>query len=390
VKSNDPFAKAMTGQSWDEFCDRLKELGQIIRRPEAPTSELDRAEGLRYLGRLTRLGLELCFEHADADFPVFLNAWNATTKAGADNPDNHYLNATVRGDCEYRVWGVRGTARSLRFATLANRDATEGRMALTGSLRAGDMTFAADGSFEIAVSRHPRPGNWLALGSDSSVLTVRQNLGDRRRELPAAVHIERIGGPSTPRLLTPRRADWALRGAVSFLERVAGRYADWAAWFQQRPNRLHDLKDTPFHEEGGDPRTCYMHGYWSVGADEALVIETEVPDCEMWNFQLNNYWMESLDYRHHPVCINKQQARYNSDGSLTLVVAASDPGVGNFLDTTGHCCGTMTFRWTGARSQPVPECRVERLITFIDRREGADYHHSHPRASERSGGRGGQ
>jgi hypothetical protein len=367
VTSAEAFDRAMSGESWDAFCDRLKELGRIIRRPETPMSELDRAEGLRYLARLTRLGLDLCFEHADADFPVFQNAWNATTKAGADNPDNHYLNATVRGDYEYRIRGVRGTARTLRFATLANRYPSEGRMAMTGSLRAGDMSFDADGRFEIAVSRERRPGNWLPLEPDSSVLTVRQNFGDRRSEVPATVSIERVGGPSAPKQLTPKRADWALRGAVSFLERVAVRYADWAQWFQAQPNRLHDLEDTPFHEEGGDPRTCYMHGYWSLGPDEALVIETQVPECDMWNAQLNNYWMESLDYRHHPVCINKRSARYNSDGSLTLVAAVSDPGVGNFLDTTGHRCGMMTFRWTGAQSNPVPVCRVEKLSTLIER-----------------------
>ena len=363
-KADEAYDRAVTGQSWGEFCDRLKELGQIIRRPETPTSELDRAEGLRYLARLTRLGLELCFEHADPDFPVFLNAWNATTKAGADNPDNHYLNATIRGDYEYRVWGVRGTARSLRFATLANRYPSEGRMEMTGSLRAADMTFDADGHFEITVSRDRRPGNWLGLEPDSGLLTVRQNFGDRRLELPATVNIERIGGPATPRLLTPKRADFALRGAVSFLERVAGRYAGWAQWFQAQPNRLHDLVNTPFHEEGGDPRTSYMHGYWDVGPDEALVLDTPVPTCDMWNFQLNNYWMESLDYRHYPVCINKQGARYNPDGSLTVVAAAADPGVGNFLDTTGHRCGMMTFRWTGAQSPPVPVCRVEKLSSL--------------------------
>ena len=359
---------APNAQAWDSFCDRLKELGQVLRRPETPTGTLDRAEGLRYLARLTRLGLDLCFEYADADFPVFLNAWNATTKAGADNPDNHYLNATICGDYEYRVWGRRGTARSLRFATLADRYASEGRMTQTGGLRATDMTFDTDGGFEIAVSRERRTGNWLPLEPDSCVLTVRQNFGDRQKELPATVSIERIGGPATPKLLTPKAAEQSLRGALSFLEQVTTRYADWAKWFQVRPNRLYDLKDTPFHEEGGDPRTCYMHGYWDLGPDEALVLETPNPACEMWNFQLNNYWMESFDYRHHPVCINKQGARYNSDGSLTLIAAGSNPGVGNFLDTTGHHCGMMTFRWTGAQGHPVPVCRVEKLATLLEQK----------------------
>ena len=95
--------------TWDRFCDQLKEAGRIILRPETPQNELDKAEGFRYLSRLTRLGLELCFELSDPDFPQFVHAWNATIKAGADNPDNHYLNAMIHGNREYRLRGRRGT-----------------------------------------------------------------------------------------------------------------------------------------------------------------------------------------------------------------------------------------------------------------------------------------
>jgi hypothetical protein len=237
-------------------------------------------------------------------------------------------------------------------------------MALTGSLRAKDMKFDADGRFEIAVSRDPRPGNWLPLAGDSILLIVRQNFTDRSRESPATVSIERVGGPAAPVPLSAQRADWGLRAAASFVERIAGRYADWAKWFQSQPNRLHDLEGTPFHEEGGDPNTCYLHGYWCIAVDEALVLETPVPECEVWNFQVNNYWMESLDYRYHRVCVNKHGARYNADGSVTLVVASSDPGVGNFLDTAGHRCGMMTLRWTRAQSRLLPASRLEKLATL--------------------------
>ena len=30
---------------------------------------------------------------------------------------------------------------------------------------------------------------------------------------------------------------------------------------------------------------------------QALVIRAKVPVCDHWNFQLNNFWLESLDYR---------------------------------------------------------------------------------------------
>jgi hypothetical protein len=359
-----PQTKVSSVEAWEQFCERLKEAGRILARPEVPASDIDGAEGLRYLARMTRVGLELCFEHSDPDFPTFLNAWNATAKAGADNPDNRYLNSTIAGDREYRLHGTRGTGLALRFETMADRYATDGIMASTGILRAKDMSFESDGTFEIAVSRDPRPGNWLPVAADSSVLLVRQSFADRRRELPVTVSIERVGGPATPKSLTARRANWALRAAASFAARVTGQYADWAHWFQAQPNQLHDIETTPFREDGGDVNTCYLHGYWSIGADEALVLETAAPVCDGWNFQVGNHWMESLDYRYHPVCVNKHSARYNPDGSITLVIASSDPGIGNFLDTAGHQCGTMILRWTRAQSRPIPTCRVEKLANL--------------------------
>jgi hypothetical protein len=347
--------------AWEQFCEQLKQAGKVLMRPETPAAEIDRAEGLRYLARLTRVGLDLSFEHSDPDFPVFLHAWNATAKAGADNPDNHYLNATIAGDREYRLTGMRGTARSLRFVTANPRDGG----IETGSLRAKDMIFEADGSFEIAVSLDPRPGNWLPLTAHSGLLMVRQNLSDRLRELPATVSITRIGGPATPRPLTVKRSEAALRTAASFVSHISSQFADWAKFFSQQPNRVHSLEGTAFREPGGDPQTCYLHGYWSIGADEALVLQTPVPECEVWSFQINNHWMESLDYRYHQVCVNKSQAKYNPDGSVTLIVAATDPGCGNFLDTAGHRCGMMILRWTRAQSHPIPTCRVEKLATLL-------------------------
>jgi hypothetical protein len=353
--------RASAAATWEQYCEQLKEAGRVLLRPEAPWSELDRAEGLRYLARLTRVGLDLSFEHSDPDFPLFMNAWNATAKAGADNPDNHYLNATIAGDRDYRLVGKRGTAPSLRFGTLAARDGG----IETGNLRAQDMKFEPDGSFEIAVSAAPRPGNWLPLAADSNLLVVRQNFTDRRRQSPATVSISRVGGPAAPKPLSFKRAARSLRVAASFVTHISGQFADWAKFFQAEPNRLHSLEGTPFREPGGDPKTCYLHGYWSLGADEALVLETPVPECDVWSFSVSNYWMESLDYRYHQISINKAMARYNPDGSVTLIMGPADPGFGNFLDTAGHRRGMMILRWTRAAFHPLPTCRVEKLTTLL-------------------------
>src|SRR5581483_10951803 len=210
MSPDDAKARVASGRTWEMFCERLKEAGQVILRPEAPAGEIDRAEGWRYLSRLTRIALEMMLEHADADFPTFYSASHATAKIGADNPDNIYLNATITGDREYRLRGLRGTVPVLSFGTKANRYATEGTMVSTGELDGSELIVDSDGSFEVAVSRERRPGNWLPLGADSTLLIVRQTFLDRPKETPATVTIEQVGGPSTPHPLTAERLDRGL------------------------------------------------------------------------------------------------------------------------------------------------------------------------------------
>ena len=48
----------MDGTAWAEFCDTLKHAGALILSERSPKSPLDRAEGFRFLSRLTRLALE--------------------------------------------------------------------------------------------------------------------------------------------------------------------------------------------------------------------------------------------------------------------------------------------------------------------------------------------
>ncbi len=359
-------ARIASGKAWEEFCDKLKEAGKLVLAPETPTNEIDRAEGMRYLSRLTRMALEVCFENSDPDFPMLLNIPNATAKAGADNPDNLYFTAPIAGDREYRLSGTRGTVPWVSFGTKAFVAGADGRPVSisTGSLDGGNLLVAADGSFEIAVSAEPRPGNWLPLQPRSNVLVVRQTFLDRHCETAAKITIERVGGPAKPAPLTAKRADWALKSAAHVATRIARRYLEWSQWYQRFPNVLRTIDGSPLREESADPNIGYLYGYWTIGADEALVIETPVPECEIWNFQINNYWMESLDYRYHRISVNKRSARYNPDGSVTVIIASSNPGVGNFLDTAGHRCGTMVWRWTRAQHHPVPVCRVEKLAAL--------------------------
>jgi len=100
----------------------------------------------------------------------------------------------------------------------------------------------------------------------------------------------------------------------------------------------------------------------SEGApDEALVIEATPPDCDYWNFQLTNHWLESLDYRSFKIHVNKHTAVYADDASVQVVVAHEDPGHPNWLNTCGHRQGGMCWRWIRASEHPQPRTRVVKL-----------------------------
>jgi hypothetical protein len=348
-------------EAWTTFCRALEQAGQVLLAEAAPATPLDRAEGVRYLARLTREMLYSCVDNADPDRPRLHQL--DLVKMGADNPDNVYLSATIRGDRTYRITGTRGTISYFSIGSKANRYAVDGTMASTGELTDADLVAESDGTIEIIASATRQGRNWLPLAADSTGLVVRQTYLDRATERPGQWRIERLDppGPAEPQPeLTPAAMDKALRRAALGVHGTAATFARWSELFMTRPNELPDFGQEMFQRAGGDREIFYLHGYWTLRPGEAWVIETDVPHCPYWNFQLDNWWMESLDHDRR-ITLNKHTAELDSDGRLTLVVAAQDPGVANWIDTCGHQCGTALLRWLGATDHPVPTCRVVRL-----------------------------
>ena len=349
----------LSGETWTTFCDSLKRSGLQILRPEAPQDAFSRAEGYRYLTRLLRIALEMHVEFADPDFPGFLVPSHETAKIGADNPDNMYQYARLNGRNDYRVRGHRGSVSYLSFGSQKGGYETDGKMEQTGFIDAHRLQFEADGSFELILSLTPHPGNWLPLEAASNALVVRQTFLDRGTEKPAQLTIERIGSDTKPQPLDPVKLHAGLLNAAQFVENTSKLFADWAQGYQAHPNQLPPADQAACQAVGGDPNIFYYHSYWELADDEALVIDVaSVPDCDFWNFQVDNYWMESLDYRYHRIHLNKHSARCNGNGGVTMVLAHRDPGLPNWLETAGHRVGTMAMRWVGATEHVHPTTRV--------------------------------
>ena len=360
---SDATLRLLSGATWNEFCETLKTAGNVVLSRTAPADELTRAEGFRYLSRLVRAGLEAFVEHADPLAPVLFRPVHETVKMGADNPDNYYQWARIGGDQRYVIRGRRGTINYLGLGTYAGTYGAGGRSAQTGYIEGRDLQLEPDGAFEVLLSQQrPESGNWLPMEPDTSSLIVRQTFLDREHETIAELSIERVGGDPGPTPVTPERMDQALTSAGRLVVGASMMFASWAADFRKRVNELPRFDDNTSLAAHGDPNIAYYHSYWELGLDEALVVEVTPPPCEYWNFQLNNHWMESLDYAHHRIAINKHEARLEPDGSVRIVVAHSDPGLPNWLETAGHERGTMCFRWVRAEVHPQPQTRVVKLV----------------------------
>jgi len=97
---------------------------------------------------------------------------------------------------------------------------------------------------------------------------------------------------------------------------------------------------------GGMSTNLYAGGVFELGPDEALIVENRIPlQPQYIGFQIGNLWGESMEYANHLGSLNGHQLEVDSDGVVRLVIAHRDPGVPNWIDTTGHPEGFMSPRW---------------------------------------------
>jgi hypothetical protein len=205
-------------------------------------------------------------------------------------------------------------------------------------------------------------------------ISGRQLFYDWEREDPTPLSILRVGSEGEhPPAFTPERAAAQLRemGALTrgqmhfwnefytvllevYGKRDGGHPARPGERFMPR-NAFNQPNAASGATGGGQSTNIYAGGVFELEPDEALIIESRIPEPPQYiGFHLANLWGESLDYANHQTSLNGFQVEPDADGVLRYVVAHRDPGVPNWLDTTGHREGFLTPRWAYSR-QPTPD-----------------------------------
>lgn len=115
---------------------------------------------------------------------------------------------------------------------------------------------------------------------------------------------------------------------------------------------------------GGLTGQFYYEGAYLLAAGEALILEAKVPArCGYYSTILTNDIFETTDWVNNHSSLNDAQSHVDADGVLRIVIAATDPGIVNWLDTGGYPAGVVQGRWTDCSEQPIPTLK---LVKFRD------------------------
>jgi hypothetical protein len=391
---------------WDEMLAELGRARDAIDNPRLyppPATDRNLAEGYRYLLGFVYGSYERAFAE-DPNFSYFRRALQPLNRATIDNADAVYLTAPIDGNATYLVTGKvqdhqhwRGEARASsgrlapHFAVFeamtwytgdsgSIKELNPGVLWKMGPLDSRNLVVEADGTFRILVGPK-RPdgytGNFVVTkatipwkkpdGSTVQVehtaryLDVRELFYDWEREEPLELHIVRVGfeGAPSPPFDSPKAAEQMRR----FGELVKNQMRFWNEFWAVVVETYEDMNgdgkqflprndfNSPSRNQpalgAGQSHNLTAGGSFDLAEDEALILEMRFPIPPVYiGFQLGNFWGESVEYANRLGSLNGHQAEFDADGALRYVVAHHDPGVPNWVDTTGHPQGFMTARWT--------------------------------------------
>ncbi|MBW2272063.1 MAG: DUF1214 domain-containing protein [Deltaproteobacteria bacterium] len=360
---------SQSGEALKELRDTLAELEKGFHGPAWRLSGPGEiAEGRRYLAHSLQHALEAWLE-PDADYPVFVRFETPEKKLLGDNPDAVYFTTPVSAEHEYRIRGNLADATYTSFTVERKSAAGGGSGRIGATLNDTEFEAKRDGSYEIVVSAQKRSGNWLRLDPDAVSMTTRHYYereksiaGDRLHHIPIMIENSDVMPPRP----APTDASIAagVRRVTAFLKGTVvppGVGVKMPRWVSTVPNELPaPLRDDSNQEVGFAAKdNVYSMAPFLLGPGQALVIRGRYPKCRFASVVLWNRFMQTFDYTTRQVSLNRRQTKLEPDGSFKIVVAGSDPGVPNWIDTEGHAMGQIFWRFQ------LPEEDIEPLTTQL-------------------------
>jgi hypothetical protein len=315
----------------------LDALGARLLNDDFPSDPDRRDEAFRHLAQQLLCWLEWSLGYGDPGSPAFQRQNDLVTPWGGPNADNVYRHARVSPRHEYRVRGRMNSCEEFALAIREGFRHTDRPGTLT-ELTASDIGIRRGKDFELLLGGDGPEANRVPLPDGAIMCSIREYYFEWQPRDPATFTIECTGSES---LSPPTLAD-ALREALDLTERSLVFWNDYMrdARAKQADNTFGGKIDVP----RGLQLQQFGFCFFDLAPDEALLVECDVPDARYWSFQLYGmHFFRGLDLG-RITSLNHRQATVGGDGRLRLVVAHSDPGVPNWLDTMGRQVALLNYR----------------------------------------------
>jgi hypothetical protein len=217
-----------------------------------------------------------------------------------------------------------------------------------------DLGIGKGDEFEFFLGGDGTEPGWLPIPEGAVMCSLREYYFDWTEEEPATFTIECLDGPDHLPRVTAEDFAAKVSDAAAGVERSMSYWNQYM--IDQRAIRQDNSFQGSFAQEKGLAAARYGFCFWDLGPDDALIIESEVPDARYWSLQLYpEGWFELADPVERMTSLNDRQLRLSDDGRIRAVVSHRDLGVDNWLDAGGRQRGLCTLRWFWPLSDAAPE-----------------------------------
>ena len=213
----------------------------------------------------------------------------------------------------------------------------------------------------------------MALNPDDecSFMLMRQISHDLAREQDGWITIRRID-PGAPGARPFGNTDERLAALADVISRTADATLKTLRTQDFHGSEINTVVD--YTEKFGNVALVadqsYFGGRFSMGADEAIVIEIrDLVGCKYWNAHLLDSFWGAAEFMFQQTSLNKASAAVDPDGVIRLVISQADPGIANWLDKSDYPEVGIRLRF----NQGTKPVMVSRKVLLAELRD-----HLHP------------
>jgi hypothetical protein len=341
--------QALNAHVVDKFCERIRESAELIDKETQDWTVADRNEVFHYILLMITYAVDASMLNADPLEPIWSQPYRLHfLDWGGASPDGCYRRVMLRDDRAYRVWGTLGNAA---YFSMDCRQSKPYQAFLRDDLKPD-----AEGNFELFLGGDERPGNWRPLKNGATGIVTREFYGDWNAARRSHLRIECLDGATAPRREYKAEhiaaafdlvGEWLLEGALRY-------------WFVES-RELATTNKNKFPEKfyrSGNALPVASNAWCELKDDEVLLIEVPDPQADHWGTHFTTTMWRTLDYANRLTTFNQAQAHLDADGVYRLIVSPTDPGVYNWLDTTGLNSGILITRFCGAKNAAPPKTKL--------------------------------